>query len=73
MYLSILEYALVRLGLGAVRLALRAAGLLVVAAMWVSGVLMRPVLRPLTRELARALGRLCGHWQLATRSRPGAR
>jgi hypothetical protein len=73
MYLTILEYALVRLGLGAVRLVLRAAGLLVLAVMWASRVLMRLALRPLMRELARAIGRLRGQWQLAARSTPQVR
>ena len=73
MYLSVLEYALVRLGLGAVRLVLRAAGLLFLAVMWASGALMRLVLRPPMRELAYALGRLRGHWQLAARSRSRVR
>lgn len=65
MYLTILEYALVRFGLGAVRLMLRAVGLLLLVALWAAGVLARIVLRPLLREIAQSLGRIAGHARIA--------
>lgn len=71
MYVTILEYALIRLGLGAVQLVLHAVRLLFLAGLWVLGMLVRLAFRPLMRELARALGRLRGHLRLAARSRFG--
>ncbi len=61
MYLTVLEYLLVRVAFGAVVLVYRAAGLFVLAVLWLLGVVARLVLRPLSRELARAIGRLVGH------------
>lgn len=70
MYVSVLEYVLVRLGFGAVRLGLRAVGLLIQTVVWASAMLTHLVLRSLMREFAHALRRLWAHWQLAKRSTP---
>ena len=65
MYLTVLEYLIVRVALGAVVLAFRAAGLLALAVLWLFGAGARLVLRPLSREIARAIGRLVGHARVA--------
>lgn len=69
MYLSILEYVLVRLGIGAVRLAFRALELVAFVALWMLGAVLRIVLWPLALELARTLGRLRGYSRVAARDR----
>ena len=71
--LTILEYALVRLGLGAVRLAFRALELVALAVFWGLGVVLRLALRPLTRELAYSLGWLREHSRRASRDRGALR
>lgn len=65
MYVTILEYMLVRLGVGAMRLAVRVLELIALVVLWALGVLLRLVLRPLARELGRTLGRLRGQVRVA--------
>ena len=65
MYLTLLEYVLVRLFFGTARVMVRAVGLAALLVIWLVGALLRLVGRPVLRELARACGRLLGHARLA--------
>lgn len=69
MFLTLLEYLLIRVAFGLVVLLFRAAGLVMLAALWLLGALAAVVVRPLSRELARAIGRGVGHARLALRGR----
>ena len=71
MYLTLLEYVLVRLFFGAARVVVQAIGLAARLVLWLLGALLRLGGRPMLRELARAVGRLRGYRQLAVRSRTG--